>query len=421
MNSKKYLNIKYLLSQPLFANVASLWFVQVANYIIPVLIIPFVVRALGVEAFGKASYAQNIIAYFTILVNYGFEYTATQDVAIHRNDKVATNVIFWSVIKFKSLLLLVSFVAVGFLCVFFDKANNDKLLYFYASLINIGFVIFPTWFFQGMEKMAGMALFNFFIKLLGAILTVLILSVSADYRLYVLVLSISYLIVGIVSFIYVIKKYDLWKEEKDKALTKKVIMKSFPVFVTNVFVSLYTMSGITIVGVFMNEVEVGLYAGAQKIIVVAMILSCTPFSYALFPKMSRMFSEDYERAKVFFKKILLCSVAFGVFVSICIYFFSPLVVKILLGAEFHSSVEIVRAMSILPMLVIIATITTVQGIYGLQLQRLMPFITFVSGVTSLVCCIWLVPVIGFYGAVIAWIVAQVMEILLDGVILYRKM
>ena len=42
-------------------NMFSLGLVQLANYVIPILIIPFVTRALGVDAFGKASYAQNIV------------------------------------------------------------------------------------------------------------------------------------------------------------------------------------------------------------------------------------------------------------------------------------------------------------------------------------------------------------------------
>ena len=89
MKTKEYFNtyIKRISSQPLFVNIASLGMVQIANYLIPVIIVPFVIRALGVEAFGKASYAQNIVAYLTILVNFGFDYSATQDVAINRDDK----------------------------------------------------------------------------------------------------------------------------------------------------------------------------------------------------------------------------------------------------------------------------------------------------------------------------------------------
>ena len=58
----------------IFGNMASLGILQIANYIIPIIVIPFIVRGLGVDKFGVVSYAQNIISYFTIIVTYGFEW-----------------------------------------------------------------------------------------------------------------------------------------------------------------------------------------------------------------------------------------------------------------------------------------------------------------------------------------------------------
>ena len=46
---------------------ASVGVLQIANYVVPLLVIPFVTRALGKEAFGAVSYAQNIV---TTYVNY---------------------------------------------------------------------------------------------------------------------------------------------------------------------------------------------------------------------------------------------------------------------------------------------------------------------------------------------------------------
>ena len=56
----------------LLSNVMSLGIVQVANCLIPILIVPFVTNALNVEMYGKTVFAQNIISYLTILVNFGF-------------------------------------------------------------------------------------------------------------------------------------------------------------------------------------------------------------------------------------------------------------------------------------------------------------------------------------------------------------
>ncbi|MBO7635291.1 MAG: oligosaccharide flippase family protein, partial [Paludibacteraceae bacterium] len=66
----------------ILGNMASLSLLQIANYLIPIIVIPFIVRSLGVETVGKVSYAQNIIQYFTILITFGFDYSATRQIAI---------------------------------------------------------------------------------------------------------------------------------------------------------------------------------------------------------------------------------------------------------------------------------------------------------------------------------------------------
>ena len=404
----------------LLSNMMSLGIVQAANCLIPVLIIPFVTKALDVDVFGKAVFAQNVISYLTILVNFGFEYSATQDIAVNRNDLKKVNVIFWTVIRFKVILLLLSFFIMGILSFWFEKVEEDKILYFYAMLINVGFVFFPTWFFQGMEKMARMAVFNFVIKFLGAIFTVLLIRVPSDYRLYILILSLSYVLVGIGSFFYVLNHYNLWHIEKNKIESIVVIKKGFPIFINNVFVSFYNVIGLTVIGLYLSDIEIGLYSGAHKLISAIIFLSVAPISMSIFPKMSRMFNENRYEAISFFKKILLISLGLGFFIAIGVYFCSPILVDVLLGEEFVDSVLILRWMLFLPLLVLVATLMTVQGLYGLQLQKVVPFVGLFCGSVSLGLSFVLIPKIGVYGAIVAWCAAQFFEILIDGILLFRK-
>lgn len=404
----------------LMQNIASLGLVQLANYAIPLLIMPFITRALGPEAFGKASYAQNIIAYLTIIVNYGFEYTATQDVALNREDKDKTRHIFWSVMKFKTVLLSISLIALALLYFFFDKVNEDPSLYIYAWLINVGFVMFPTWFFQGMENMKKMAVFNFITKLCGAILTIAVVSSPQDYRLYILVLSLSYIAVGVVSFAYVLRKYDLTPYQTNKETYISGIKKGFPVFINNIFVSFYNVVGITIVGIYMSNSEVGIYSGGQKIVQAIVVLTVLPISISLFPRISRLFASDKDKAIKYLKKTTIISIALGIIVCFTMILLAPLVTSILLGAEFCEASTLIRIMSPLPMLVLIATILTVQGLYGMQKQKFVPFVGLACGSVSLALSLLLIPHIGVYGAIYAWIAAEVAEIAIDLIIIIRS-
>ena len=397
----------------------SLGLVQVANYIVPIITIPIVVRALGVEFFGKASYAQNIISYLTLIITYGFEYSATQDVAIYREDKSKLRIIFWTVIRFKILLLIITSLFLVILYFIFSKVQEDPLLYFYAVLVNVGIVLFPTWFFQGMEKIKNMALFNLAIKLLGAILIVLLINNPSDYRNYVIILSLSYVVVGIVSFFYVIKKYDLKIDSKNKELSTKVVSKGFPIFLNNLFITGYATIGITIIGIYLSDYYVGIYSGAFRITQAVIMLTTMPVSYSLFPVMSRKFNESKIDGWIFFRKSLTIIIVLSVLICLCIFFSSSFIVNVFLGDNFNDSISVLKAMSIIPSLVFIATILTVQGLYALQLQKYSPFVGFFSGLTGLGINLLCIPLWGVYGAVWAWIFAELVEILIVSYIILR--
>ncbi len=366
-NIARYLSIRNLRKQPIFVNMASLGLLQIANYVIPIVVIPFVVRALGADSFGKASYAQNIIAYLTIIVNYGFEYSATQEVAINRENHSKLISIFWTVIKTKLLLLLASFVILGILYFTFPKVHEDPVLYLFAALVNVGFTLFPTWFFQGMEKMAKMAALNFAIRVTSGTLTILLITAPEHYRYYLLISSAAYIVVSFIAFLYVIRHYNLMPK-KETHNEWAPVKKGFPIFLNNIFATLYTTAGFTILGLYCTDSELGIYSGAYKIIMAFVMLTSMPITLAL--------------------------------------------------SEFTDSTPLLRAFSPLPFLIIMASMFTVQGLYGLQLQKYSPYIGLTSGIVCMTLTVTLFPIYGYYSAIIGYLAAETTEITFAGVIIY---
>ena len=62
-------------------------------------------------------------------------------------------------------------------------------------------------------------------------------------------------------------------------------------FFSTVFTNLFNNSFVVILGLFVSEYSVGIYAAVDKIIKAAKIL-VDPISYALFPHVSRIFKEN---------------------------------------------------------------------------------------------------------------------------------
>lgn len=399
-------------------NIVALGVIQLTNYIIPIILIPIVVRILGVEAFGRASYAQNIVSYLTIIVNFGFEYSGTQDIALNRNNPNALRRIFWTITRFKVLLLIFSGSILTILYFYFLPIHNDLTLYLYAFLVNVGFVFLPNWYFLGVEKMGKMALFNLAIKLLSACCIIALIHHPNDYRIYPLATSISYIIVGLSSFIYVIKKYNLYYE---RTLDNKVLKKGAPIFLNNLFATIYSNCGLTLLGIYSNEMEVGLYAGVNKVIMAITILANMPISYAIFPQMSQKFSESTVEGWHFFQKCLIRICILGGFVSLSVWIFAPFIVSVFLGNEFANAYHLLRLCAPLPLLIMLASTFTIQGLYGLQKQSFAPYIGgFIAIVTTLLSC-FLVQQFNAAGAIWGYITAEILEIILTcGIVLNYK-
>ncbi len=404
----------------IFRNMASLGLLQAANYVIPVLIIPFVVRALGAESFGKVSYVQNIIAYLTILVNYGFEYSATRAIALCKENKAEQRSVFWTTIYYKLLLFLVTSLILCVLFLVWERARADRLLFAYAFLINIGFVLFPSWFFQGIEEMGKMACFNFFIKFLGGLCVVILVKNATDDGLYLLLLSLSYIVIGLYAFVYVVRRYDLGWSLRGIDIRKKLFAESTPIFFNTLFGTVYSTFGLTYLGFHATNTDLGIYSGAYKIIIALIMLVNVPVSMSLFPAMSRKFAVSRAVGWSFFKRSLLYVTLFACLSCVVIFFASPKVVPLFLGAEFVAAIPLLRFFSVLPLLVIVASMFTIQGLYAFQLERYAPYVGLIVMCVCICVTVWLVPRWGIFGAACGYLVAEVAEIALSGSLVYLK-
>src|SRR5579864_8134340 len=113
----------------LLGNMFWLYGLQGLNYLIPLAVLPYLVRVLGVERYGLVAFAQAFAQYFVILTDYGFNLSATKRIALMRDRHDEVSSLYWSVILIKLALMLLGAVVVAAVLALVPRFRADASLY----------------------------------------------------------------------------------------------------------------------------------------------------------------------------------------------------------------------------------------------------------------------------------------------------
>ena len=335
---------------------------QVANYLLPLVTLPYLVRVLGPEKFGLIAFSQAFIIYFNILTDYGFNLSATREISIHRDNKEKVNEIFSSVMIIKFGLLLLSFIIMSIIIFSFDKFRQDWLIYYLTFGMVIGQVLFPVWFFQGMERMKYITILNILAKLIFTVAIFIFVREVSDYIYVPLLNAVGFIVAGIMALWIVFKDFGIKFVKPNMNTLKMQLKEGWHIFISTVAISLYRNFNVFILGLYTHNIIVGYYSIAERILMAIQSLQVV-MGQALFPYFSYKFRylNLYESIKFmlkYFKVILL----FYLILFIITYIFSEKLVFFVSGKIFLTTILDLKIMAIV---IIIGGLNYYFGILGL--------------------------------------------------------
>jgi PST family polysaccharide transporter len=281
----------------LLSNVMSLAALQAANFILPLVTLPYLVRVLGIEQYGLVVFAQGVVMYFNILVDYGFNLSATREISVNRGDSSKTSAIFNSVMLIKFALILLSLVILAILLLTIDKLNAQWELYVLTFGLIIGNAIFPVWFYQGMERMKYITLINVSMKILFTLAIFVFVQGPDDYYMVPLLNSTGFILAGVFALVFAIKKFGIKLAFPPLAQAKQLFKDSTLFFSSRIANEGGTHYMTVLLGSVFGVAVVGYYDIAQKLFKAYTSLFSV-LTTALYPYMSK--NHDIK----LFKKIL---------------------------------------------------------------------------------------------------------------------
>lgn len=267
-------------------NITALYGLQFANYILPLLVLPYLTRVLGVAGFGAFSIFFALIQYALIVVDFGFNFSATAKIAAHRGNRSMVTETFAAVI-----VLRIVFAAIGTLVVFiclhlFNQLKPINNLGVVISTLAwcLGAAVFPVWLFQGIERMGLVATFNLLSKATSTALIFILVRRSEDLPRVIAIYGFSGLFLGIVAFMYGWRLVGGFKWPSLEQLWQELKL-GWPMFFTSLSSIVLTNSGVIMAGLFLPAAVVGGYAATERLAKAANTMF-QPITQAIFPRIS---------------------------------------------------------------------------------------------------------------------------------------
>lgn len=335
----------------LFSNFAALSIIQGANFVLPILIMPVVIRRIGADHFGVISVAQVVMIFLSTLSDYGFNLTATRDIALYKADKERVSRIFSSVLASKMILCAATYALLWILMLSVPLFREHLQLYHLGFAYVLGQCLLVSWFFQGMERMQYITISTLLSKLVFAVLVILFVRRPEDMVLFLLFAGIGNILAGLFSILLAFRGFDLTFHKPLRADIVHELREGWQITVSNLSINTYQYINILVLRFFTNDLIVGYYSVAERIFfAIRQVLGI--FSQVIYPHVCQLTRDGKRQVAAFFKGfyqpfLLLLVLGCGV-----VFLFAPWIITLLMGnRQAEPPVLLLRSLAFVPVIV----------------------------------------------------------------------
>lgn len=325
-------------------NIFSLLILQGSKYIIPLILLPYLVRTLGIQTFGLLAFITATINILRGFVSYGFDYSGTKQISLERENKKKLSEIFTSIIFAKLFISIIAFFILFILSIFVNKIDTNFLIFVFAFLIIFGEVIFPTWFFQGIEEMKIITYLTILYKTIYLLLVITLVKNESDLYLVLLLDSIGSILIGLYSLFYVKKNYNITLTIPKIRNVFFQLKNGWHIFLSRITVVLYSTFNTFLLGVLVSNELVGFYSLAEKIYMAIRGL-LNPIVQAFFPFLTKKHKENKESYLSISRKLLIVASTILFLFSTITYFFSNEIIYLISGEYILATKKILEVFS----------------------------------------------------------------------------
>lgn len=375
------------------------------NFLVPLIIFPYVSRLLGPEYFGKVEFANSIISYFILFSTLGIPVYGIREIARVRDDaeKRTKTLIELSIILIFNMLI--SYVVYFLLINLYPTLKKEKLLFLVISPSILLNDFSYEWFYQGIEDQTYITTRYIATKILQIILIFCFIHKEHDYIFYA---GIS---VGLNSFstlfnIIRLKKYVTKVSSLKNINLFQHLKPVLLIFTAQIAVSIYTHLDVTMIGLICTDEDVGIYSTANRIVrLVVMIV--TSLSSVIIPRIEHCLkTNDIEN----YNHYLQISLSFIIMMALpCIAgieLLAPDIILVFAGNKYISSIKAIRILAPVILIIGFSNFVGMQVLYPHRKEHIYTIAVTLAAAINFISNFILIKKIGLTGAIIGTLIAE---------------
>lgn len=313
-----------------------------SGYIFPLMVYPYVSRVLGVANIGACNFVDSIVEYFTILSMMGMNTIGIREIAKCKNDQQKLDNVFSQLFSLNTLTTITAIIILIIATNIVPKfAPYKDLLYIGVGKLFFNYMLI-NWFFQGLENFKYIAARTIFVKILFVISVFLFVKTETDVKLYYFLVALTWAGNGIINFIYA-KKYVSFNFTLK--INKTIIGSFFILGVYWFMNSMYTTLNVAFLGFATNDIEVGYYTTANKLLTVIMTMF-TALTSVMVPRVSvALKSNDNSEAKALIRKAINALMLFAIPLIFFVFPFSQELIYLMSGKGYEGATTPLQIMT----------------------------------------------------------------------------
>jgi PST family polysaccharide transporter len=334
----------------IFSNFLALGILQGTNFLLPVLVMPFVINKIGTDGYGVVAVAQVVMLIFCTITDYGFNLTATRALALHRDNALKNARLFFTVLAAKMFICLLLLGVLLLLITLVPFFKPHFQLYLFGFTWVIGQALLVSWFFQGMEKMQYITIYTLLARLLFVVLVFAFIREKADNRFFILFMGIGSLLAGIFSIFQAMRLYQMpvlrptWRDIRHE------LKEGWPVMVSNISINTFLSINVFILRLFTNDLVAGYYSVAEKIFLATRQIAVM-FSQVIYPPLCQLVQKGESATRSFFRTVYLPFLMLVILACVLLITFSSYIISFFLGPNSGEAVLLLRMFCVGPVIV----------------------------------------------------------------------